>query len=282
MLTFWGLFPNHYCPLWPLTFARKVINIYIFGKPTSHTTTVPSFEFLWSIVSEKRAMLTFSATITAPYDLWPLREVIKLSIFGKPSSHTTSLASFKFLCSIVTEKSATLTLFATIIAPYDPWPLREVIKLCIFGKPSRHTTTRPRFKILWLIVSEKSPTLKFWCTLTPTPIQTPTPDESQRNASVHRLTLLRKFVKNKLPNTKMDVSIEIWTIFTFHHHSRLWPMHGPQATMVMKGTVYRFLHARSRCKLPPSPWVEEQRQGLDQTCTFKTDISHANTESVLS
>ena len=73
MLTFLGPFPNDYCPLWPLTFAWKVINIYIFRKPTSHTTTVPSFKFLGSIVSEKRAMLTFLGVFPNDYcPSWPL------------------------------------------------------------------------------------------------------------------------------------------------------------------------------------------------------------------
>ena len=62
--------------------------------------------------------------IIAPYDLWPLWEVIKLSIFGKPSSHTTTLASFKFLCSIVSEKSATLKFLGLFCTNYGPlWPL---------------------------------------------------------------------------------------------------------------------------------------------------------------
>ena len=92
-----------------MTVAWKVINICIFGKPTSHTPTVPSFKFLWTVVSEKIATLMFLdifPTIIAPYDLWPLREDIKLSIFGKPLSHTTSMASLKFLCLTVSEKKA--------------------------------------------------------------------------------------------------------------------------------------------------------------------------------
>ena len=163
----------------------------------AHITNYSCAKFQVSVINsvwEKCNVNVFGPFPNDYVPLWPLREDIELSIFGKPSSHTTSLASFKFLCSIVSGKSATLTfwgVFPKIIAPYDPWPLQEVIKLCIFGKPSPHTTIRPSFKILWLTVSEKSPTLKFWCTPTPTP----TPDESQRNASVHRLTLLRKFVK---------------------------------------------------------------------------------------
>ena len=66
----------------------------------------------------------FSPKIIAPYDLWPLREVIKLSIFGKPSLHTTTVASLKFLCSIVSEKSAMLKFFCLFCTNYGPlWPL---------------------------------------------------------------------------------------------------------------------------------------------------------------
>ena len=59
--------PNDFWPSW------KVIIIYIFGKPPLHTTTVPSFKFLWSIVPEKKAVLKFWDLFSNDYcPLWPL------------------------------------------------------------------------------------------------------------------------------------------------------------------------------------------------------------------
>ena len=107
--------------LWP---SWKIINIYIFGKSPSHTTPVPSFKFLSSVVSEKSAMLQFvglfSPLTIAPYDLWPLQEVIKLSIFRKPSLHITTEVSFKFLCSTEPEKNAMFQFFGV---SHLLWPL---------------------------------------------------------------------------------------------------------------------------------------------------------------
>ena len=167
-IAFFGKKPNfctNYGPWWPLTFVKSYNYIH-FWK--AHITYYHCAKFQVSVfnsVREKcnnKVLGPFFELIMSPYDLWPLREVIKLSIFGKPSLHTTSVATFKFMCSIVSEKSATLKFLGLfwIMSPYDLWPLRDVIKLCIFEKPSSHTTIIPSFKILWLIVSEKSSMLK--------------------------------------------------------------------------------------------------------------------------
>ena len=102
--------------LWP---SWKVINVYTFGKPTSHTITVPSFKCLWS---KCQSFGAFFPALIVPYDLWASWKLIRLSIFGKPSLHSTTVARFKFLCSLLSEKNATLIFFGALFGNnYDPW-----------------------------------------------------------------------------------------------------------------------------------------------------------------
>ena len=64
------------------------------------------------------------AQIMAPDDLWPSGKVINVYILEKPSSHTTVVPSFKFLCLTVSEKSVTLTFLGVFPNNYCPlWPL---------------------------------------------------------------------------------------------------------------------------------------------------------------
>ena len=143
--------------LWP---SWKILNIYISGKPTSHITSVPSFKFLWSRVSEKNTMLTFWGLFHSDYcPLWPLTFVR-----GNQTEHIRkALIAYyhpgKFQVSVFNSvwEKCNVKVFGPCCTNYGPlWPLTfvTVTKLCIFGKPSLHTTIMPSFKILWLIVSE--------------------------------------------------------------------------------------------------------------------------------
>ena len=114
--------------LWPLmTFDFcKMRKHYATNKTNVSPICMPSFIHTSTIVAEKKC---FSAkihnfkTIMAPDDFWPSWKVINTYIFGKPPPHTTPVPSFKFLCSIVSEKSAKLQ-FLGLFSHYCPlWPL---------------------------------------------------------------------------------------------------------------------------------------------------------------
>ena len=103
---------------------------------------------------------------------------------------------------------------------------KRVIKLCIVGKPLWHTTIMSSFKILWSIDSEKF-NARVLDLYTDADTNADADDgRIQRNASVHILTLLCKFVNNLhyicifgrqrevLPATKLCTS-NMQTLSTF-------------------------------------------------------------------
>ena len=148
--------PDDHWPSW------KVTNAYIFGKPSLHTTTVPSFKFLWSIVSEKSAMLKFWGLFSTNY--CPLRP-LTFARDNQTEHFWKALITYhhcgKFQVSVFNSDWEKCNVKVFDLFSHQLWPhmtsdlCKRVIKLCIFGKPSWHTTIMSSFKILWSIVSEK-------------------------------------------------------------------------------------------------------------------------------
>ena len=111
---FFDKIPNFftsYGPWWPLTCVKGNQYVHFWKAPITYYHCAKFQVSVFNCAWEKcnvNVLGPFFPLIIAPYGFWPLREVIKLSIFRKPTSHTTTVVSFKFLCSIVSEKNATL------------------------------------------------------------------------------------------------------------------------------------------------------------------------------
>ena len=100
-------------------YAKNKTNVFSYVHAQFH----PYIHYS-SLKSAFSAKISIFAWIMAPDDLWPLQKVIIVYIFETSFSHTTTVASFKFLCPIVSEKSAMFNLLGRFCTNYGPlWPL---------------------------------------------------------------------------------------------------------------------------------------------------------------
>ena len=134
-------------------------------------------------------------------------------MFWKVLSHTTNWPSFITLVWKVAEKSYVFTFFVIFHVSYDLDLWVKVIFTCMSWKVLSHTTHRPSFITVVLIVSEKLSMFKF-CTDGRTDGRSDgrTPDAG---GSIHRLTLLTH-VSRKIAQP-LNCMIRLLT-----HSSRDW------------------------------------------------------------